>query len=104
MKNLLVFIFVVCISLVGCVNAQHIESDTYCERCVRLEKAILNILYIVEEDNQDYVLDVLSETDEWCVLEDMIGPINPPIIKDSTYRRMRNVFPDLPAQQAKPIK
>ena len=97
-------IFVVCISLVSCVSAQHTESDTYCERCTRLEKAILDILYIVEEDNQDYVLNVLSKRDEWYILEDMIGPINPPIIKDSTYRRMRNVFPDLPAQQAKPVK
>lgn len=78
------------------------QQQPYCEKCARLEKSIINILYVVEEHDPDFVLDVLSERDEWYILEELIGPIPPVIIKDSTYRRMRNVFPDLPARQAKP--
>ena len=94
----------ICISLVNCASTQQTKSDAYCEKCARLEKSILEILYTVEEHDPNFVLDVLSETDEWCILEELIGPIPPVIIKDSTYRRMRLVFPDMPAEQAKPIK
>jgi len=103
MKKLTLFIIaLVCIGLVECnfVSAQT-KSDAYCEKCARLEKAIIDILYVVEEHDADFVLDVLSETDEWCILEELIGPIPPVIIKDSTYRRMRLAFPDLPVQQVK---
>jgi hypothetical protein len=94
----------ICISLVNCASTQQTKSDAYCEKCAILEKNIINLLYMIEKDNPNYVLDVLSETDEWYTLEELVGPIYPPVIKDSTHRRMRNVFPDLPAEQAKPIK
>lgn len=94
----------ICISLVNCASTQQAKSDAYCEKCAILEKNIINLLYMIEKDNPNYVLDVLSETDEWYVLEELVGPIYPPVIKDSTYRRMRLVFPDMPAKQAKPIK
>ena len=85
----------ICISLVNCASTQRTKSDAYCEKCARLEKSILEILYVVEEHDPNFVLDVLSETDEWCILEELIGPIPPVIIRDSTYRRMHQVFPDL---------
>lgn len=100
----IIFCLAICISLVNCASTQQAKSDAYCEKCARLEKSILEILYVIEKDNPDYVLDVLSESDEWYILEELIGPIPPVIIKDSTYRRMRLAFPDMPAEQAKPIK
>jgi hypothetical protein len=97
MKKLIpVFLLIV---LCSCVVKQQ-----YCERCARLEKAILNIMYVVEKDNPDYVLDVLYETDEWCVLEELVGPIPPVIITDSTHKKMKQVFPDLPSEPSKPDK
>ena len=93
----------VIILLLGVIFASY-TVDKYCEKCARLEKAIINILYVIEEDNPDYVLDVLCETDEWCVLEELIGPIPPVIINDSTHKKMKQVFPDLPAEPSKPNK
>ena len=69
-----------------------------CGRCLKLEHAIIQVLTIIEEDNQDYVLDVLSETDEWNTLYELLNESN--IIRDSTYHKLRTVFPDLPAKQA----
>jgi hypothetical protein len=100
---LLSFILIIGVSVFLSIKACGAEQQQpYCEKCARLEKSIINILYVVEEHDPDFVLDVLSETDEWCILEELIGPIPPVIIKDSTYRRMRLAFPDLPAQQVKP--
>lgn len=99
--SLITIVIGICIFF--CSSIQPIEQP-YCEKCVRMEKSIRNILIDVEIHDPDYVMDVLCETDDWMILEDLIGPINPPVIKDSTYRRLRLVFPDLPAQQAIPDK
>lgn len=75
------------------------SANKYCEKCVLMEKYVRNILIDVEIHDPDFVMDVLCETDDWQCLEDLIGPINPPVIRDSTYRKLRNVFPDLPSKQ-----
>ena len=69
-----------------------------CERCVELEYAIKQLLIVIEEDQTDYVLDVLSETDEWDYVDRLLN--EDCMIPDSTYRKLRKVFPDLPAKQA----
>lgn len=80
------------------------ERAFYCEKCVRMEKSIRGILYTVEQHDPNFVMDVLSESSEWMILEELIGPINPPIIPDSVHKKMKQVFPDLPAEKAKPDK
>ena len=83
------------------------EKKMYCEKCIRMEKSIRGILYEVERHDANFVMDVLSETSEWMILEELIGPINPPVIPDSVHKKMKQVFPDLPAERAKtdkPIK
>lgn len=79
-------------------------TNAYCEKCIRLKKAVRDVMYVVEEDNPDYVMDVLSETDEYLILTDLIGDLNLVHIPDSNYRKLRNVFPDIPSEQAKPDK
>ena len=97
--GVIIILISVFISLRVCAQ----QTNQYCEKCVRLEKSILNILYVIERDKPDYVMDVLSEYDEWYILEELIGPI-PPVIKDSTYHKLHQVFPDLPARKSKPDK
>ena len=99
-KNLAAFAIIVIIMALCVSFCSSKEPEPYCERCILMEKYIRHILYDVEEHDPDFVMDVLCETDDWEALEDLIGPINPPIIKDSVYRKLRNVFPDLPAKQA----
>lgn len=69
-----------------------------CKRCVELEFAIEQVLDIIREDQTDYYLDVLCETDEYCNLYELLNEDCK--ISDSIYHRMRTVFPDLPAKQA----
>ena len=98
--GMIIILISVFISLRVCAQ----KTNAYCEKCVRMEKSIRGILYMVEQHDADFVMDVLSETSEWIILEDIIGPINPPIIPDSVHKKMKQVFPDLPAKQAKPDK
>lgn len=95
-------VLIACIIMLICglVAFSPYKEKAYCEKCVRMEKSIRNLLIDIEIHDPDFVMDVLSETDDWLILEDLMGPINPPVIKDSTYRKLRNVFPDLPAEQA----
>lgn len=69
-----------------------------CERCIELEYAIEQVIDVIREDQTDYYLDVLCETEEYCNLYDLLN--EDCLIPDSTYRRLRTVFPDLPAEQA----
>ena len=100
---ILAALFVVILSLAffgmySMCSAQTTTKVTKCERCIKLEHAIIQVLAIIEEDETDYVLDVLSETDEYCTLYELLNENYS--IPDSTYRKMRQVFPDLPAKQA----
>ena len=102
--------------------------------CSEIQQSYSDVLYRVWIDNPSYVEDVLNETDEWCKLFDLIGEsildykfksiedslmyesnltgsitydptcINWVYIPDSTYRKLRKVFPDLPAEQSRPDK
>lgn len=69
-----------------------------CKRCIELEYAIEQVIDVIREDQTDYWLDVLCETEEYCNLYDLLNEDCE--IPDSTYRRLRTVFPDLPAKQA----
>lgn len=68
-----------------------------CEHCIELEQAITQVLQTIRADVNDYYLDVLCETEEYCNLIDVLN--KPYTIPDSSYHKMREVFPDLPAQQ-----
>lgn len=86
-----------CFAIIYCSSS---PKEQQCKRCMRMEKSIRHILIDIEEHDPDFVMDVLSETDDWFILEDLISPIEPPvIINDSTYRKLRRVFPDLPKEQ-----
>lgn len=99
-----------------------LASETNCDE---IQQSYANVLYRIWIDNPNYVEDILMETDEWCALFDVVGhawmdytfkSIDDSLayeanlkndtswvrIPDSTYHRMRSVFPDLPAKQAKP--
>ena len=95
----------VLIAALACLSVSLTKDEKlYCEKCVRMEKSIRGILYTVEQHDPNFVMDVLSESSEWMILEELIGPINPPIIPDSVHKKMKQVFPDLPAEKAKPDK
>lgn len=102
--------------------------------CDEIQHAYADVLYRVWIDNPSYVEDVLVECDEWCELYELVGDnwinyrfrstedslayesnltgsivydptcINWVYIPDSTYRKLRQVFPDLPAEQSRPDK
>lgn len=102
--------------------------------CDEIHQAYSDVLYRVWIDNPNYVEDVLNETDEWCKLYDLVGEawinytfkcaedslayksnlnhtmvydpvsINWAYIPDSTYEKLRGVFPDLPPVQVRPDK
>ena len=109
-----------------CAQQQQMNNRLASETdCDEIQQSYANILYRIWIDNPNYVEDVLMETDEWCELFDVVGHawmdytfksvkdsltyeanLNNDTswvrIPDSTYHRMRSVFPDLPAEQAKP--
>lgn len=79
------------------VTAATVDRPRRCERCLILEYNVQKLMNTVEEDYPDYVLDVLSETDEWIELEELVS--ERPIVTDSMYRKLRNTSPDLPSKQ-----
>jgi hypothetical protein len=113
------------------INAATQQREAACDE---IRNAYANVLYRVWIDNPSYVEDVLTECDEWCNLYDLVGDmwinykfksiedslmyesnlsgsitydptcINWVYIPDSTYRKLRQVFPDLPAEQNRPDK
>lgn len=109
-----------------CAQQQQMNNRLASETdCDEIQQSYANVLYRIWIDNPNYVEDVLMETDEWCTLFDVVGHawmdytfksvkdsltyetnLNNDTswvrIPDSTYRRMRLVFPDLPAQQVRP--
>lgn len=131
MEKLKTFVIVVLLALTGIttyllegMQRAHaaLPASEYCDE---IQQSYANVLYRIWIDNPNYVEDVLMETDEWCALFDVVGHawmdytfkstkdsltyeanLNNDTswvrIPDSTYHRMRSVFPDLPAKQAKP--
>lgn len=113
------------------VNAATQQREAACDE---IQHAYADVLYRVWIDNPSYVEDVLCECDEWCNLYELVGDewmsypfkstedslmyesnskgsitydptcINWIYIPDSTYRKLRQVFPDLPAEQTVPDK
>ena len=67
----------------------------HCAGCEELEIAIDAVLEVIYEDNPDYYLDVLCETEEFCRLQDILCEI-----PDSTKKKLKKVFPDEPSIQA----
>lgn len=85
------------ITLAIVVTAATADRPRRCERCLILEYNIQKLMNTIEEDYPDYVLDVLSETDEWIDLEELVSERS--IVTDSAYRKLRNTLPDLPSKQ-----
>lgn len=115
-------------------NSAHAATQQREMACDEIQNAYADVLYRVWIDNPSYVEDVLVECDEWCNLYDLVGDswidytfksvedslmyksnlsgsitydptcINWVYIPDSTYRKLRQVFPDLPAEQDRPDK
>lgn len=115
-------------------NYAHAATQQREMACDEIQNAYADVLYRVWIDNPSYVEDVLVECDEWCNLYDLVGDdwinykfksiedslmyesnftgsitydptcINWVYIPDSTYRKLRQVFPDLPAEQNRPDK
>lgn len=101
-KNLMVIAITMIVIALGTVflSAYTVQKQREkCNRCKELEFAIEQVLTIVLEDNTDYYLDVLCETDEYCNLYELLNEDCK--ISDSTHYR-RNVYPDAPAVKAKP--
>lgn len=123
------FLSLLCHDLLGRNNVIYAESYPEDSTCDRIQRVYQNLLYRVWIDNPSYVEDVLNETDEWQDAYDVMGNdiiplkfktvedslaykcnltgsitydptcINWVYIPDSTYRKLRQVFPDLPANQ-----
>ena len=73
--DIIILIIGLCMMFLGTHEASVARYKAFQERCKRTELivAVHKLLDIIEHDQNDYVLDVLCETDEWCEVDSLLA-------------------------------